>query len=82
MTNAPGKSINPEWKADSPRIFWIYKGKTISAPIIAMLVTPDKMAATVKTFDLKTRNSKKGCSKCNCRYVKRHKTIAPTIKNP
>ena len=31
----------------------IYKGKTISAPIIAMLVTPDKMAATVKTFDLK-----------------------------
>ena len=53
MTNAHGKSINPEWKADSPRIFWIYKGKTISAPIIAMLVTPDKMAATVKTFDLK-----------------------------
>ena len=47
---------------------------------MAILVTPERMAANVNVFDEKTRNSKNGCSMCNCRQAKKAINKTPTTK--
>ena len=52
------KASNQNERQILPEYFGYIKGKTISAPTKAILVTPERMAANVNVFDEKTRNSK------------------------
>src|SRR5699024_828040 len=78
MTMAPGNIASPEWKAENPSKFCIYKGKITVDEIIAPKTIIPSMVAKEKSRYEKTLNSKIGSSNWDWRRMNKKSVTAPT----